>query len=226
MSEMNLKKEEAQRQENISEKVSVANRFMDENKKIIYGVVIAVLVIGLGILAYNQWVAKPKAAEAMEQMFPAENSFAAGEFEVALNGDGNNLGFKDIISEYGSHAGRAATFYAGVCELQLGNYEEAISYLKKYKGKDAILMGRATACIGDAYVGLEDYKTAVGYFEKAAAQADNIFAATYLLKAGIAYEALGQKDKALSCYKTIKDQYPQSVEGYDIDKYISRIEAE
>ena len=138
MAEMNLKKEEAQRQENISEKVSVANRFMDENKKIIYGVVIAVLVIGLGILAYNQWVAKPKQAEAMEQMFPAENSFAAGEFEIALNGDGNNLGFKDIISEYGSHAGRAVYFYAGVCELQLGNWEDAISYLKKYNGKDAI----------------------------------------------------------------------------------------
>ncbi len=223
---MNLKKEEAQRQENISEKVSAANRFMDENKKLIYGAVIAVLVVGLGILAYNQWVAKPQRAEAMEQMFPAENSFAAGEFEIALNGDGNNLGFKDIISEYGSHAGRAATFYAGVCELRLGNYEEAISYLKKYKGKDDILMARATACLGDAYVGLEDYGTAVGCFEKAAAEADNIFAATYLLKAGIAYEALGKADKALACYKTIKDQYPQSVEGYDIDKYISRIEAE
>ena len=223
---MNLKKEEAQRQENISEKVSAANRFMDENKRLIYGAVIAVLVVGLGILAYNQWVSKPQRAEAMEQMFPAENSFAAGEFEIALNGDGNNLGFKDIISEYGSHAGRAATFYAGVCELQLGNYEEAISSLEKYKGKDAILSGRATACIGDAYVGLEDYGAAVSYFEKAAAQADNIFAATYLLKAGIAYEALGNADKALACYKTIKDQYPQSVEGYDIDKYISRIEAE
>ena len=24
-------------------------------------------------------------------------------------------------------------------------------------------------------------------------------------------------------YETIKDKYPQSVEGYDIDKYISRI---
>ena len=223
---MNLKKEEAQRQENISEKVSVANRFMDENKKIIYGVVIAVLVIGLGILAYNQWVSKPKQAEAMEQMFPAENAFASGEFEIALNGDGNNLGFKDIADQYGAKAGKAVYLYAGVCELQLGNYEEAISYLKKYNGKDPILLARATGCLGDAYVGLEDYKTAVGYFEKAASTADNIFAASYLLKAGIAYEALGQNDKALSCYKTIKDQYPNSVEGYDVDKYISRIEAE
>ena len=51
-----------------------------------------------------------------------------------------------------------------------------------------------------------------------------MFAAAYLLKAGVACEDLGDNAKALSFYKTIKDQYPQSMEGYDIDKYISRIE--
>ena len=51
-----------------------------------------------------------------------------------------------------------------------------------------------------------------------------MFAATYLLKAGLTAEKLGQDDKALSFYKTIKDKYPQSMEGYDVDKYIGRIE--
>ena len=51
-----------------------------------------------------------------------------------------------------------------------------------------------------------------------------MFSASYLLKAGITYEELGNNDKALACYKRIKDTWPQSVEGYDIDKYISRIE--
>lgn len=226
MSENNLKAQEAQREELITEKVSAANRFLDENKKVIYGVIIAVLVVGLGILAYHQWVLKPKQAEAMEQMYPAENSFATGEFELALNGDGNNLGFNDIIAEYGSKAGAAVYLYAGICELQLGNYEAAINDLKKYNGKDEILAARAIACIGDAYAGLEDYASAVSYFEKAAVAADNVYAASYLLKAGITYETLGQKDKALSCYKSIKDKYPTAVEAYDIDKYISRIETE
>ena len=76
---------------------------------------------------------------------------------------------------------------------------------------------------GDAYVGLEDYKAALGYFEKAAAKADNMFAATYLLKAAQVCEELGDTDKALSLYKQIKEKYPQSIEGYDVDKYISRI---
>ena len=93
------------------------------------------------------------------------------------------------------------------------------------RGKDAILAARATACIGDAYVGLEDYKKALGYFEKAAAVADNMYTAGYLLKAAAVAEELGENDKALSYYKKIQDQYPQSLEAYDVDKYIGRMEA-
>ena len=51
-----------------------------------------------------------------------------------------------------------------------------------------------------------------------------MFAAGYLLKAGAVAEKLGENAKALSFYQTIKDQYPQSMEGYEIDKYIGRIE--
>ena len=52
-----------------------------------------------------------------------------------------------------------------------------------------------------------------------------MFAAGYLLKAGATAEKLGETEKALSYYKKVKDQYPQSMEGYDVDKYIGRIEA-
>jgi tetratricopeptide (TPR) repeat protein len=225
MAKENLKQKEALQQERINETVSKTEQFFNENKNLIYGIIAAILVIGFGILAYNQWILKPKQAEAMEQKYPAEAAFAAEEYELALNGDGNVLGFKDIIDEYGTKGGKDIYFYAGVCELQLGNFEEAISYLKKYKGKDHILGARALACLGDAYTGLEDYTTAINYFEKAAALSDNVFSAAYLLKAGVAYEELGDNDKALACYNRIRNDYPQSIEGYDIDKYISRIES-
>ena len=155
----------------------------------------------------------------------AEENFRNGDYELALNGDGNVLGFVQILDEYGTKAGKSVNFYAGVCELQLGNWESAIKYLQAYYGKDAILAARAQACSGDAYVGLEDYSKALGYFEKAAATIDNMFAAGYLLKAGVVAEKLGENAKALSFYEKIKDQYPQSMEAYDIDKYIGRIEA-
>ena len=51
-----------------------------------------------------------------------------------------------------------------------------------------------------------------------------MFAAGYLLKAGVTAEKLGENAKALAFYKKIKDQYPQSMEGYEIDKYIGRLQ--
>ena len=223
MAQKNLNDKEAQRKENLEQTVSATEQFYNENKKTIWGVVAAVLVIGLGILAYNKFVYQPKCVEAMQQAYPAEMSFQAGEYELALNGDGNNLGFADIIADYGTKAGKAVYLYAGICELQLGNNEEALSYLKKYNGKEPILAARAKACEGDAYVALGDYEAAVRSYKAAVNTADNVFAAGYLLKEGSALEALGRKEEALACYKTIEDQYPQSLEAYDIAKNIARV---
>lgn len=223
MAKAKISEVEATRQENLEQTISKTDRFFSENKKTLWGILIAAVVIALAFVAYVKFIYQPKVEEAMEQSVAAQNSFQAGNFELALNGDGNSLGFEEIIAEYGNKAGKAMVFYAGICHLQLGNYEEAISYLKKYKGKDEILAARAVACIGDAYVGLEKYSEAVRSFESAASRADNVFAAQYLFKAGLAYEKLGDKAAALKCYKTIEDKYPQSIEAYDIQKYIVRV---
>ena len=218
-----VKEMEEVRQEAIEQTVSATEKFYNENKKILWGAVAAVVVIGLGILGYHKFIYQPKCAEAMEQAYHAEASFAAGEWELALNGDGNNLGFADLLDEYGAKAGKSLYFNAGVCELQLGNFQSAIDYLSKYKTKEPILGARALACKGDAYVGLENYRSAVECFESAVKKADNVFAATYLVKAGLAYEALGDKASALNCYKKVEDSYPQSIEAYEIAKYIARV---
>ena len=217
-------KEEEIRQQNGAEAVSKAEVFFKENAKIIYGCVIAVLVIALCILCYNRFYLTPKRAEAQQQMFHAEQWFAEGNYELALTGDDNNLGFEDVIDKYGAKGGAAVYLYAGEAKLHLGEFEEAIKYLKKYSGKDNILLARAQGCIGDAMVGLEDYKGAISWFEKAAKTSGNVFSALYLKKAGIAAEALGENEAALSYYKEIKDKYPAAFEASDIDKYITRIE--
>ena len=216
--------EQELRQQKTAEAVSKTELFFQKNAKLIYGCVAAVLLVALAILAYNRFIYQPKKVEAQKNMYLAEQKFAAGDFELALNGDDNIAGFAEIIDTYGSKAGEAVYLYAGGCALQTGDFQKAVEYFKKYDGKDKILLSRAQAGIGDAYVGLEDYKNALAAYEKAAATADNAFAAGYLLKAGQVAEELGDKDKALSCYKKIKDQYPQAIEAADIDKYITRIE--
>jgi len=218
------KSNEEVRQEQVETSVSKFEQFYESYKKTIWFSLTAVVVVWLAILGYQKFIYQPKCAEAQEQAFPAEANFQKGEYELALNGDGNVLGFAEIIDNYGTKAGKAVYMYAGVCELQLGNFKNAISYLKKYNGKEPILAARAQACIGDAYVGLEDYKNAVSAFKKAVAKADNPFAASYLVKEGLALEQLGDKAAALECYKTVKDKYPQSVEAFDIDRYIAAVE--
>ena len=210
--------------EAVVEAVSKTEQFFNKNGKLIGGIAAGIVVVAAIVFCWYKFAYQPALQEAQGQMAYAEENFRGGDYELALNGDGNTLGFVQIIDEYGTKAGKAVYFYEGVCELQLGNFESAIKYLEAYKGSDAILEARATACIGDAYVGLEDYGKALNYFEKAAKAADNMFAAGYLLKAGAVAEKLGENAKALSFYQTIKDQYPQSMEGYEIDKYIGRIE--
>ena len=223
MAKQNLTDKEAIRRENIEETVSKTDQFYNEHKKTIWTVTAVLAVIALAIFAYVKLIYQPKCVEAQQQAYPAEQNFAAGEYELALNGDGNVLGLADVIAEYGAKAGKAVFMEAGVCALRTGQFEQALQYLKKYNAKDPILAARALACQGDAYASLGRNAEAVSAYLKAAGKADNIFAAGYLLKAGIISEAEGNNDKAMECYKTIKEKYADSPEGYDIDKYISRL---
>lgn len=213
-------KVEEQRQEGIEASVSKTEQFFQKNKKSIRITCGVILVVGLIILGYQKLVREPRIVEAMDQMFPAELCFQDGNFETALNGDGNILGFTQIIDEYGAKAGKSVYIYAGICCLQMGDNEQALEYLKKYNGKDPIILARAYALQGDACVNLEQYNKALDFYRKAVAQADNMYAAAYLLKEGQVYEALGRKDEAVECYKEIKDKYPQSFEGYLIQSNI------
>lgn len=204
--------------------VSSFEKFIKKYQNILTWGVIGILVIVFGILAINRWIVKPAQEEARGQMFAAEQAFAAGEYATALNGDGNNLGFAQVADEYGAKAGKALWLYAGISAYNTGDYEAAASYLKKYNGKDKILKARALCCLGDAYVNLDKKAAALDCYKKAAALEENIYRATYLLKAGILCEEMGNEAAALKYYKEIETRYPQSVEGYEIQKYISRIE--
>lgn len=208
----------------VASAVSKVEAFLENNKKAIWGIVGAIIVLaGIGYACYK-FVYTPKKAEAVSVMYKAEANFRAENYELALKGDENVMGFEQIISEYGKKAGKAVYLYAAICEMKAGNAESALKYLSGYNTGDQIMAGRAEALKGDAYCNLDDNAKAAACYEKAARISDNVFSATYLLKAGQAYEALGKYDKALAAYKTIKDQYPQSFEAYEIDKDIARAE--
>ena len=220
-----INKESSEPKANVAEALSKTELFFEKNKKTIGYVVGGLIVLAALIFVYRNFIVIPKQKEAANQLYVAERYFKLDSFNLALNGDGNSLGLKQIIEKYGKNAGSAAYFDAGVCCLRLGENDQAIEYLKKFSSKDRIMAAKAKCCIGDALVNKDDIKGAVSWFEEAAELSNNIFSAGYLLKAGICYEELGDFGKALGCYNKIKNEFAQSPEGQEIDKYISRVEA-
>lgn len=207
----------------VANAVSGAELFLENNKKTIWGIVCALAVVCVAGYCVYTYAWLPAKEEALQQMAKAEQNFNEGNYELALNGDGNVLGFEEIIAEYGSKAGKAAYLYAATCAFETGDADKALEYASKYSTKDQIMAGRAEALKGSAYCNKEEYAKAAACFEKAAKLSGNVFSAGYLVKAGEAYEALGQYGKALEAYKTVKDKYSDSIESMDIDKYIARI---
>jgi len=211
-------------EEQVENQVSGFETFVKKYQKILSTGIIAVLVIVFGALAINKWIVIPAQEEAKGQMFPAEYLLAQGEYEKALNGDGNILGFAQIIDEFGAKAGEATYLYAGICAYKTADYEAAANYFKKYNGSEPILKGKALAALGDSYSNLEKYEEALAAYKKAVKVADNVYTATYLFKEAGVCEKLGKDAEALAAYKEIKTKYAQTPEGYEVEKYISRIE--
>ena len=118
-----------------------------------------------------------------------------------------------MIDKYGSTPqGNLAQHYAGICYLQLGQYEEALAHLKKYS---------APKGVPGALLEAQNY----GLYQKAIGASDNgLTAPYYLKKIGLVYEKLGDNAKALEAYKTISGSYAGSMEARDIQKYIGRLE--
>ena len=221
-----MKEQQEEKNLEVSGIIAKTEQYIKENKKKLTIIAAAILVVALGIWAYVTLVAQPRQVRAAEDMFAAEQWFNEGNFEQALNGNDEFLGFTDIISDYrGTKSANLAKYYAGICHLNLGQYDEAIDLLKSYKGKDAFTGAEAIMLIGDAYAEQDNAAEAVKYYEKAAAKASNfVVSPVALWKAGMMYIKLGNGDAAVKAFQQIKDNYPESPEYSEVDKYMSYAE--
>ncbi len=204
--------------------LSSTEQFIEDNQKILTIIVAAIVIIIGGYLLLKRFYLMPLNKEAQSQMYVAQQYFERDSFRLALEGDGNYLGFIDIMDEYRlTRAGKLARYYSGISYLQLGDYETAIDHLKKFKTKDVLIAPIATGAIGDAKVELGEMEEAVDWYLKAAKNYENEFTTPiYLLKAGEIFEKLGKYEHAFELYTRIEKDFPQSTEGRNIEKYITR----
>lgn len=199
--------------------------FIEKNQKTLSVAVGAVILIVGGYLAFNTLYVQPREKSAQEQMFMAEQYFEKDSFNLAINGDGNYLGFLDIIDDYGStKAANLANYYTGISYLHLGQYEDAINYLNNFETDDLLLAPVTAGAKGDAYAELEETEKALDAYKKAYSYTNEFTTPVYLMKAARLLESAGKYEDALKAYQEIKQKYPESNEGRTIDKYIARVE--
>ena len=221
-----MKENSVNNESSISEVLSRTEVFLEKNKKTIIYAVSAVAIVIIAFFGLRHFYFQPREVRAAEDMFVAENLFDNGNYELALKGDDNALGFLDIIDDYScTKSGNLARYYAGICELQMGQYEDALKHLKKYKARDTFTKAERLMLMGDAEAEMENYDDAIDYYEKAAEVEKNfVTSPAAIFKAALLYMNKGDNKKAVEMFESIKRNYPESTESSVVDSYIGHAE--
>lgn len=212
-------------EQNADQLISRTDRFLDKHLKgVVIGASVIVIVV-LAVIGIRHFYLIPQEKKAENAIFVAEQHFANKEWTLALHGDSiGNTGFLDVADSYGSTTtGNLAKAYAGICYYHLGEPENALTYLKKYKQKEELIGATVTGMIGDCYADMGKASEAASQFVKAANQANNeALSPVYLKKAAEAYSSIEQYKEALNVLTQLEEKYPTSSEGRNIEKEIIR----
>lgn len=203
----------------MEQQVSKTEAFFEKYKKAIISGVVAVVAIIVCAILVNNYYLEPRSNEASTELAKSQELFDAQQYDKALTG------FQKVANEYSStDAGNLAQLYIGLCQANLGKWQEAVNALESFSGKgDQMISPAAEGALGNAYANLKQYDQAVKHLTTAAKMADNnSLSPTFLIQAGEILESQGKKDEALELYKEIKEKYFNSMQYQSIDKYIER----
>jgi tetratricopeptide (TPR) repeat protein len=211
----------------IMETTHKVEHFYHDNKKninIVGGIILGVIAI---YFLFTKYYLEPKEKEAQVAIFPAQAWFEIDSFDLALNGKGDKLGFLAIADDFKmTKTANLSHFYAGVCYMQKGDFANAIAQLEDFDTDNKLMGPIATGLLGDAYSESNDFDKAIKNYTKAANMSKNkLTAPIYLKKAGLVYEEQKDWSNAVTMYEKIKNDYRESTEANDIDKYLERAKA-
>lgn len=199
--------------------------FYDEYKRLAQGIGVALLVLVLAIPGYIYYhqQQEQEANERLGQILPA---YDQGNYQQALDGTGNRAGLLSIADDYSrTDAGNLATFYAANSLYQLEEYDRALEYFQRYEKSGDFIGASAYAAQAAIQENKGAFERAGELYEQAASQYQNkLTAPRFLLNAGQAYEEAGQYDAAVDVYQRIQDEYPDSDQATDAERFMARAE--
>lgn len=186
---------------------------------------LVIIVVASGIFFFN-YSKTNKNTDAQAEMFQAQYYFEQDSLDLALNGDGRNLGFLSIIDIYGgTEAANLSNFYTGAIYLKEQQFQLALDHLKKFSSSEELIQARAYELTGDAYMELGNFSNAASEYEKAASTADDdAFSPMYLLKASLAYEKQGDLKAAIKPLDNIIKNHFGTAEYTSARKHKARLE--
>lgn len=209
------------------QEVTAARPFWETNQNLLLYGIGGIALIVLGWWGYKTLVVEPQQKEAVNVMWQAQLQFERDSFQQALENPGGGYdGFLAIIDKYGStDAGNVSNYYAGICYLQMGDYDNAIKYLEAFDADGDLLPIMKNGVLGDCYSEKKDYDKALQYYEKASnAGNHNQLAGFYLKKLGLLNDYQGNKEAALAAYERLRKDFADqtSNDWREIEKYIYR----
>jgi len=213
-------------QDDAARVINQAKGFWEKNKKLILISGGAIVLLVGGWFGYNSLISEPNNEKANEAIWKAQQYLEKDSIKLALNGDGQNAGFEKVAKNYGgTKAGELAKYCAGLCYLKLSDFNKAVTYLKDYSGDSKALQAHAFRLLGDAYSELNKNDDAIEYYAKAGNYftEDEGQSSESLFRAGQKSEVIGKNENAIKYYKEIKEKYPKSERGYQVDKYLARL---
>ena len=229
---MSKKKQEGSSQGSIIEEpeiiVDKAEEFFQDkkNKNLTFIIGGIVILASVGWFLYQGQI-DSKNSEAEEEMFQAMYFYEADSLSKALNGDGLNYGFLQIIYDYsGTEAANLANLYAGNIYMRLGDYNSALKHLSDFSTSDYVIQARALSLMGDCHMELNQFAEAEDYYERAADYKPNeSYTPVYLQKLAIARENSGKYAEAAEAYGQIIDDYVRHRLVQEAKKNKARLEA-
>ena len=204
----------------MEQQVSKTEAFFEKNKRAIMVTVIAVIAVVVCAILLNTYYLQPRQEKASTELAKAQELFVQDQYDKALPL------FQKVLDEYSStDAGNLAQLYIGICQANLGKWQEAVNALERFSGKkDQMITPAAEGALGNAYANLKQLDKAVEHLKKAASMADNnSLSPTFLIQAGEILESQGKKEEALKLYQEVKDKYFNSMQYQTIDAYIERV---
>jgi tetratricopeptide (TPR) repeat protein len=203
-------------------------RLFNQYQNYIYGVLIGVLILAAAYILADRFYFQPKIEKGSVLIRVPITHYLQGvqsndttQLQIALEGDDENEGFLDLISAYKlTKVANTAKYFAGMTYLTMGQKEEALDYLLKFKHKEDTYWYLCQMTIGDLYDDEGNISKAISYYQKAAKGNHEFYTPIALFKLGQMYERENNWGKAYQAYNQVKTDYFNQYQSIGIDRFL------